>query len=343
MRRLALASVLSLGCAAPPVDLPEAVDPSAGAFVGGYGYILRNTSLGGCDDPYYLAASDGESGQRALARLTNDAAHDVWVEGVLFDQGFVGDPYDVQVELWTQPGTWPDASPPIARSHVMKAIFTGPGYETHTWSLLMPLEVPAGHSLYVSIEMREDDGNERFNNLARCMDDTTPSANFWGSATAAPYPWDELGPTFRLWGDLFVQAIAETNPQELVARTAFDVGQATSQDAWSPLWSASTAGPPEWLHAPECATTRHYHAVRWTAPTGGNYRFDTAASDAADTVLAVLDEHGFQELACADDGVGNSARAFVERAVDQGEVLTLLVGVRAPAQDGDVALAIWQP
>ena len=66
------------------------------------------------------------------------------------------------------------------------------------------------------------------------------------------------------------------------------------------------------------------YVLRWTAPATRNYRFDTESS-AVDTVLALYSGDCMNELACDDDG-GRGLTSALERRVEEGETLGIVVG-----------------
>ena len=66
------------------------------------------------------------------------------------------------------------------------------------------------------------------------------------------------------------------------------------------------------------------HVILWTAPAAGTYRFDTVGSG-LDTVLALYDPQCLEELACDDDS-GEGFTSVVERRLDQGEQVAVVVG-----------------
>ena len=76
--------------------------------------------------------------------------------------------------------------------------------------------------------------------------------------------------------------------------------------------------------APSCAGMGRDHVILWTAPAAGTYRFDTVGSG-LDTVLALYGPQCLEELACDDDS-GEGFTSVVERRLDQGEQVAVVVG-----------------
>lgn len=184
------------------------------------GHRIVHYDVDGCSDygnsPIYHtgAVYPQESGHWMAGRLTSDAAGGFWVHDFTYVLNVDYDvapyycaPVDHKAQLFMGPA---NASPPASPTVQYEANVSGAaltnvgGYAEVTIDLPNPLFVPAGQSVFVSVEA-VDDGVEE---VCPAMCGSTPPLEdhtYWSDAADAPYSWYDLEP-FSGFHDMMVQA-----------------------------------------------------------------------------------------------------------------------------------------
>lgn len=203
------------------VEAQPPVNPGLGQLaicLAPYGTLQRlaHFDTQGCADlqnaPIYItAALPQENGHWMGGRLTPTNANGFWVHQVTYvlDTSYSDSTYNctaadhrVQVFLGDA-GSPPPASPTVLHEEMVDGASLGSSFTEISFDLPAAVHIPAGKSLFVSIEMIRDGVDE----VCAAMCGTAPGQpdlTFWSDAATAPYGWYDLEP-FGFY-DVMIQA-----------------------------------------------------------------------------------------------------------------------------------------
>jgi hypothetical protein len=161
---------------------------------------LKTMDVSKCTEVGGVFALPAEDGHRYAARLvTGDTPF--MVETItygLFDplgvEGCTSTPTH-QVEVYAESDDFPDATPTVLFSEVV-SLGAPPAMSrlrTHTITLAQPIVVDSRYSLYVSIEMiNNDDDGRTCVHACEAELPPAPGSSFWSNAASPPYTWADM-------------------------------------------------------------------------------------------------------------------------------------------------------